>query len=131
MGYDYRSKTDLRRLRENLQNTDVETCRRIVLAAHLSDLMRPTGFVGLVWRTVSWLRGPAAGDEFIRRLLSACPADAVDLAFNDTLAHMVDGRDLTGRHSAGGWNRDELDLFVAICRRAGWNEGLADQENAA
>lgn len=132
MSYDYRNKDDLRRLHSRLLlDTGNDMRRRIVTEATATGLMYPKGLVGFLWRLLSKLRSPAHADLYIRRIMAAVTPHGADVAFADILAHMLDGKDEGDRRSAGGWGHEELNRFVAICRRAGWTEPSGEGREAA
>jgi hypothetical protein len=132
MSYDYRNRGDLRRLHSRLLlDTDNDMRRRIVTDATAVGLMYTNGLVGFLCRLLSKLCTPAHAELYIRRIISAVTPHGVDVAFADTLAHMLDGKDEGDRRSAGGWGHEELNRFVAICRRAGWTEPSGEGREAA
>ena len=117
--YDYTSRYDLRNLYNDLEYANRYQQSVLVLFAIRHDLMRPRGILFRMMLWFSRLKGDA--DRGLITILNSRMEHGklVQDMYDQMLDHMLLGKDTYDPKSAGGWNKKELDLFVACAREIG------------
>lgn len=128
MFYDYRKKEDLVSLSQHLGAATDEQKAHLSAFCLSSGLMRPWGIVLRLTCFVARLASPS--DRGFKVLATTLAQKSVEGTlpeiWRQTIEHMLDGKDLSDTTSAGGFNREELNLFIRAARMAGLSCGTDD-----
>ncbi|CCG43211.1 hypothetical protein [Magnetospirillum molischianum] len=114
--FDYTNSSDLERLRLALVTTSDHDRAMIVAFCMTSGLMLPKGFA------MRWLWWVSRKNRFVKMtaaLTHPKTKPLLDDMWRETINWMVAGKDQNDPKSAGGWNSNELNLFVEFLRFIG------------
>lgn len=107
---DATSKTDVRLLATCLMTVPQEDKWKIVGKIYDLGLMRFRGSNFLLWLIKKW-NGAAGVFQFFKILSERSPK-TIDTWLEDTIRHVVNGKDKFDPASAGGWSQKEVDLLL-------------------
>lgn len=109
------SRSDLEAFCGSLDALDAD--RRVALMQRIwcAGYMLPTGALRPLLWIVRITRGEAGVGHLLRRLQQRNP-DIFGLFWRQTLAHLLHGRDVEDRDSAGGYSQRELDQLQVWLR---------------
>jgi hypothetical protein len=111
MTYKASSATDVNDLATMLENLDeFKTLEFVRLVLHKS-LMKPPLWLGVMLALLKAIRGRHGINNFVTLLWNSKPEIIGDL-FDQTIEHMLYGKDQEDVNSAGGFSQREIDLIV-------------------
>jgi len=116
--YNHRNKADLHRLAGALERSTPLQKAQIVAWSLAVGVMRPKGILLRLTCLIARLSSPKDGGchVLIKVFSQDRSRDATQDLWDQTIRHLIDGKDLSDPSSAGGLNREELNMLVRIAK---------------
>jgi len=116
--YDYKSKTDLLKIRQGLRDLGVSSKAMILSFVLYKNLMNMPWTLKLIMKFFVWRKGIAHGlSDFANFLLVPNMQKTItEPMWEQTMQHMITGEDRYDSKSAGGWCEEELKYFLVVAR---------------
>lgn len=119
MEYLYNSKESLMQLENDLKEISLNDKAYLVLVVMKDNLMQVhpalEPIISLLDNNNTAIFAPSMAEQ--------APQDVIEL-WDETINYMVNGHDTYDEKSAGGWNKDELELFVKHLKERGCLKSL-------
>lgn len=107
---DATSVEDVRLLATCFMTVPQEDKWKVLGKTYELGLMRFRGIQFFLWIIKKW-KGSAAVYQFFKMVAEKQP-EAIDNYIEDTIRHIVNGKDRSDRASVGGWSQKEIDLLL-------------------
>jgi hypothetical protein len=110
--YNHRVRQDLLELKGCLDELPPERKVLLGFAAIRAGLIRGPGWLKILLALIGWRHG-AGSAKYAVVIARSAPRFGSEL-WNRLMNHMTDGKDPHDTMSAGGWNKQSLDLFLEL-----------------
>jgi hypothetical protein len=107
---DASSKEDVKLLATCFYTIPIEDKWKIVAKTYDLKLMKFRGLGFPLW-LANKIKGKTGVYQFFKILSEKAP-DYIDNCIEDTIRHIVNGKDTTDPASVGGWSQKEIDLLL-------------------
>lgn len=122
--YSHRSKTDLIDLRNQVGHLSLEQKALVCVSCLRTGIMGGNWSLRMGMKLAKVRHGENEGLILYAKVMARRAPEVIEQLWDQTLRHMVDGKDSFDRMSAGGWNKQELDTFLKILEIVGWQRPL-------
>lgn len=112
MNVDYTKKSDLKALAEQVNKLTYTAKIQILSRCAVKRLMSPP----FLFRCVTFFLSVERTILMYIILFTRQP-ELINVSWDELVNHMVNGKDLSDKKSAGGWNADELAIFLDLVKR--------------